>query len=98
VLRDLRYGIRQLRNNGVVSAIAIATMAVAIGANTAMFSLLNSVLLSPLPYPEPDRIVRVLERLPGGGPTGISTLNYIDWTNENAVFEYWRRRRLYGRR
>jgi predicted permease len=88
VLRDLRYGIRQLRNNGVVSAVAIATMAVAIGANTAMFSLLNSVLLSPLPYPEPDRIVRVLERLPGGGPTGISTLNYIDWTNENAVFEY----------
>jgi putative ABC transport system permease protein len=88
ILHDLRYGIRQLRNNAVVSAVAITTMAVAIGANTAMFSVLNGVLLSPLPYPEPDRIVRVLERLPNGGPNGISTLNYIDWTNQNAVFEY----------
>ena len=88
MLHDIRYGVRQLRNNPVVSAVAIATMAVAIGANTAMFSLLNGVLLSPLPYPEPDRIVRVLERLPNGGPNGISTLNYIDWTNQNAVFEF----------
>src|SRR5688572_22995893 len=63
-------------------------MAVAIGANTAMFSLLNGVLLSPLPYPEPDRIVRVLERLPTGGPNGIPTLNHSDWTNQNAVFEF----------
>jgi putative ABC transport system permease protein len=87
-LHDLRYAIRRLRNSPGFSAVAIATIALAIGANTAMFSFVNGVLLSPLPYPDPDRIVRVLERHPSGGVNGISTLNYLDWTNENAVFEY----------
>jgi putative ABC transport system permease protein len=53
-----------------------------------MFSLVNGMLLRPLPYPDPDRIVRVLERLPSGGLTGVSTLNYLDWTKQNTVFEY----------
>ncbi len=53
-----------------------------------MFSLVYGLLLRPLPYPDPDRIVRVLERLPTGGLTGISTLNYLDWTKQNTVFEY----------
>jgi putative ABC transport system permease protein len=88
VLHDLRYAIRRLRNSAGFSAVAIATVALAIGANTAMFSFVNGLLLRPLPYPEPDRIVRVLERLPTGGLNGISTLNYLDWTNRNAVFEY----------
>lgn len=61
-------------------------MAVAIGANTAMFSFVDGVLLRPLPYPESDRIVRVLERHPTGGLNGVSTLNYLDW-NQNTVFE-----------
>ena len=88
VLHDLRYAIRVLRNSPGLSAVAIATIALAIGANTAMFSFVNGVLLSPLPYPESNRIVRVLERHPIGGLNGISTLNYLDWTNQNAVFEY----------
>ena len=88
VLHDLRYAIRLLRNSPGFSAVAIATIALAIGANTAMFRLVNGMLLSPLPYPESERIVRVLERLPNGGLNGISTLNYLDWTNQNAVFEY----------
>jgi putative ABC transport system permease protein len=88
ILHDLRYAIRLLRNNPGLSAVAIATIALAIGANTAMFSFVNGVLLSPLPYPESNRIVRVLERHPIGGLNGISTLNYLDWTNQNAVFEY----------
>ena len=87
-LRDLRYAIRLLRNSPGLSAVAIATIALAIGANTAMFSFVNGVLLSPLPYPESSRIVRVLEKHPTGGLNGISTLNYLDWTNQNAVFEY----------
>ena len=88
VLHDLRYAVRLLRNSRVFSAVAIATLALAIGANTAMFSFVNGMLLSPLPYPESDRIVRVLERLPRGGLNGISTLNYLDWANQNTVFEY----------
>ena len=53
-----------------------------------MFSFVHGMLLRPLPYPDPDRIVRVLERLPSGGLNGASTLNYLDWTNQNAVFEH----------
>jgi putative ABC transport system permease protein len=53
-----------------------------------MFSVVNGILLRPLPYPDPDRIVRVLERLPSGGLNGVSTLNYLDWTKQNTVFEY----------
>src|SRR5688572_5159678 len=88
VRHDLRYAIRVLRNSPGFSAVAIATIALAIGANTAMFSFVNGLLLRPLPYPESDRIVRVLERLPSGGLNGVSTLNYLDWANQNAVFEY----------
>ena len=77
-----------LRNRPGFSAVAIASIALAIGANTAMFSFVNGILLSPLPYPESDRIVRVLEKLPNGAPNNISTLNYLDWANQNGVFEY----------
>src|SRR5918993_589862 len=85
---DFRYAIRQLRNSPGFSGVAIATLALTVGANTAMFSFVNGVLLRPLPYPEADRIVRVLERLPTGQPNGMSTLNYVDFANENAVFEH----------
>jgi predicted permease len=85
---DLRYAVRRLRNSPGSSAAAIATLALAIGANTAMFSFVNGMLLRPLPYPESDRIVRVLEKVPSGGRNGISTLNYLDWTKQNRVFEY----------
>jgi len=87
VLRDLHHVIRLLRNSPGFSAVAIATIALAIGANTAMFSFVNGLLLRPLPYPEADRIVRVLERLPTGGTNSISTQNYVDWTRQNSVFE-----------
>jgi putative ABC transport system permease protein len=53
-----------------------------------MFSFVDGVLLTPLPYPQPDRIVRVLERHPNGGLNSVSTLNYLDWTRHNAVFEH----------
>jgi putative ABC transport system permease protein len=88
MLHDLRCAIRLLRDRRGYSAVAIATIALAIGANTAMFSFVNGILLRPLPYPESDRIVRVLEKLPTGGVNSVSTLNYLDWTNQNAVFEY----------
>lgn len=88
MLHDLRYAIRRLRNRPGFSTVAIVTIALAVGANTAMFSLVNGMFLRPLPYPEPDRIVRVLERLPTGGVNAISTLNYLDWTNQSTVFEF----------
>lgn len=87
-LQDLRYGFRTLRNNPAFTAIAVATLAIGIGANTAIFSFVDGVLLKPLPYVEPDRIVRVLEKPPGGGRNGISTLNYLDWQKDNTVFDY----------
>jgi len=88
ILHDVRYAIRLLRNSPGFSVVAIATIALAIGANAAMFSFVNGALLSPLPYPDSDRIVRVLETRAAGGINGISTLNYLDWASQNAVFEY----------
>jgi putative ABC transport system permease protein len=88
VLQDIRHAIRRLRRSPGFTAVAVTTVALAIGANVAMFSFVDGILLEPLPYPEPDRIVRLLERLPSGGRTGISTLNYLDWSSQSAVFEY----------
>src|SRR5947207_15827946 len=90
LLHDIRYALRTLRNAPGFAAVAILTLAVGIGANAAIFSFVNGILLNPLPYPTADRIVRVLEK-PPGLPTarnGISTLNYLDWEQQNYVFEY----------
>src|SRR3954467_5105907 len=78
---------RTLAKSPGFATVAILTLAIGIGANTAIFSFVNGVLLKPLPYPEPERIVRVLEKPPGGGTNGISTLNFLDWQKENTVFE-----------
>ena len=84
----MRYAIRTLRRSPGFTIIALLTLALGIGANTAIFSFVNGVLLKPLPYRDPHTIVRVLERPPGGGHNGISTLNYLDWKNQNTVFEH----------
>ena len=86
--QDLRYGVRTLRKNPGFATVSVLTLAIGIGANTAIFSFVNGVLLKPLPYGEPERIVQVLEKPPGGGRNGISTLNYLDWQKNNTVFEY----------
>jgi len=88
LLQDLRFGLRTLRKTPGFTAVALLTLAVGIGANAAIFSFVDAILLKPLPYAEADRIVRVLEKPPGGSRNGISTLNYLDWQNQNTVFEY----------
>jgi putative ABC transport system permease protein len=86
--QDIRYGCRTLLKSPGFTIVAIATLALSLGANTAIFSFVNAVLLKPLPYDHPERIVRVLEAPPGGGRNGISTLNYLDWQRQNTCFEY----------
>ncbi len=88
LFQDLRFGLRTLKKSPGFTAVAVVTLALAIGGNAAIFSFVDGFLLKPLPYAEPDRIVRVLEKPPGGGRNAISTLNYLDWAQQNTVFEY----------
>ena len=85
---NMRYALRGLVKNPEFSIVSLLTLAVGIGANTAIFSFVDGALLRPLPYEHPERIVRVLEKPPDGDFNGISTLNYLDWQKENTVFEY----------
>jgi putative ABC transport system permease protein len=83
---DLRFALRTIRNSPGFTIIAILTLALGIGANTAMFSFVDAVLLRPLPFPHAEQIVNVWEKPPGGNRNGISTLNFLDWKNQNTVF------------
>ena len=85
---DIRYGLRGLRRNPGFATIAIITLALGIGATAAIFSFVNAVLLKPLPYPHPEQIVSVGEKLPDGFSNPISTLNFLDWERQNRCFEY----------
>jgi predicted permease len=87
-LQDLRYCVRQLLHSPGFTAIAIITLALGVGATAAIFSFVNAVLLKPLPYPHPERIVSVGEKLPSGGSNFISTLNFLDWERQNRCFQF----------
>lgn len=88
--QDVQYGLRTLRKSPGFTAVALLTLAIGIGANTAIFSFVDGVLLKPLPYANADRIMRVLEKPPGSpdARNGISTLNFLDWQRQNSVFQY----------
>ena len=86
--QDLRYATRSLKNSRGFTAVAVLTLAIGVGANVAIFSFVDGILLKPLPYEEPERIVRVLEKPPQGERNGISTLNFLDWQKDNTVFDF----------
>ena len=88
LIQDLRFGLRTLFKSPGFATIAVATLAIGIGANAAIFSYVDGILLRPSPYADVARMVRVLEKPPGGGRNGISTLNYLDWEKQNTVFEH----------
>jgi putative ABC transport system permease protein len=86
--QDLRYGVRMLVKSPGFTLIAVLTLALGLGANAAIFSFVNAVLLKPLPYPDPERIVSVWEKRPDEGNNYISTLNFLDWERQNRCFQF----------
>src|ERR1700722_6165300 len=85
-LVDVHYGLRTLRKNAGYTAIAVLTLALGIGANTALFSVVNGVLLNPLPYKNPEQLVWLAESKPNFATGSISLPNFRDWQHNNRTF------------
>jgi len=86
--QDLRYGARMLWKNPGFTAVAVLTLALGIGANTAIFSMINSVLIKALPYPQAEQLVNVWETVPDGGRNGVSAAVYKDWRAHSSKFAH----------
>ena len=85
--QDMRFGLRQLRRNPGFTVVAVLTLALGIGANTSIFSVVDAVLLRPLPYPESDRLMMVYQDAPQAGVSGMSYPNFQDWQRGAHNFE-----------
>src|SRR6266404_3481412 len=88
LIQDLRYGLRQLRANPGFSTVAVLTLALGIGANTAIFTVINAVLLRKQPYPDPAQLVALFQSLPAAGEVrlGASPPEYLDYRDRNRAF------------
>jgi predicted permease len=86
LLQDIRFGLRMLRKNPGFTAVAVLTLALGIGANTAIFSVVDAVLLNPVPFPQPDRLVNFYESTRLAPKSVISYPNFLDWEREAHNF------------
>src|ERR687890_359699 len=87
IWQDLKYGMRMLVKHPGFTVVAVLTLALGIGANSAIFSVVNAVLLKPLQFKEPEQLVKLWETLPQQGLTGtVSAPNFLDWREQNQVF------------
>jgi predicted permease len=84
--QDLRYGFRTLRKSPGFTTVAILALALGIGANTAIFSVVNAVLLQPLGFPDPDRLLKIYETLPEFNESSVPYPNYLDWRSASRSF------------
>src|SRR3954465_13922875 len=85
--KDLRYAVRMLLKGRMVTVIALLALTLGIGANTAIFSVINAILIKPLPYPQPERLVRVYEKSPQFDMMSVSYPNFLDWRGQSQSFE-----------
>jgi predicted permease len=96
MLQDLKYAVRGIAKRPAFAALVVATLALGIGANTAMFSIVHAVLLKPLPYERPDELVYMYGAFKLGNQASVSPPDYLDYRDRNSVFSSLAARTIYG--